>query len=63
MPTIFVEAFPGRTTEQKRNLVKDITEAVVKHFNVSPAGVRIIIREVSKENSGIGGVLYCDKET
>jgi hypothetical protein len=35
MPTIIVEADEGRTVEKKRGLVKDITEAVCKNFNVS----------------------------
>ncbi|RPI41435.1 MAG: 4-oxalocrotonate tautomerase, partial [Hyphomicrobiaceae bacterium] len=32
MPEIYVHAIEGRTLEQKRALVKDITEAVVRHF-------------------------------
>ena len=36
MPLITVKALEGRTIEQKRGLAKDITEAVVKHFEVSP---------------------------
>jgi len=34
MPLITVKAKSGRTIEQKRGLVKDITEAVVKNFKV-----------------------------
>jgi hypothetical protein len=35
MPTVIVEADEGRTVEQKRGLVKDITDAVCKNYNVS----------------------------
>jgi len=41
MPTIIVEADEGRTVEQKRGLVKDITEAVCKNFKVEPQAVTI----------------------
>jgi 4-oxalocrotonate tautomerase len=36
MPEVYVHAIAGRSVEQKRALVKDITEAVVKHFKVGP---------------------------
>ena len=32
MPEIYVHAIEGRTREQKRALIKDITDAVVKNF-------------------------------
>ena len=38
MPEIMVFAAEGRTVEQKRGLVKDLTEAMVKNFGV-PAEV------------------------
>jgi len=34
MPEVYVYAVEGRTIEQKRSLVKDITDAVVKNFKV-----------------------------
>jgi len=60
MPRITVEADEGRTIEQKRGLVRDITEAVTKNFNVSPEAVSIVIRETSKENRAKAGKLIID---
>jgi len=60
MPIVFVNADEGRTIEQKRGLVKDITEAVCKNFNVKPETVSILIREGKKENRGKGGKLAID---
>jgi 4-oxalocrotonate tautomerase len=57
MPIIIVEADVGRTVEQKRGLVKDITEAVCKNFKVEPQAVTILIHEQKKENRGKGGKL------
>jgi phenylpyruvate tautomerase PptA (4-oxalocrotonate tautomerase family) len=34
MPEVYVHALDGRTLDQKRALVKDITGAVVRHFAV-----------------------------
>ena len=33
MPEVYVHAVKGRTLEQKKALMKDITDAVVKNFN------------------------------
>ena len=60
MPLVVVAADEGRTIEQKRGLVKDITEAVCKNFNVKPETVSILIREGKKENRGKAGKLAID---
>jgi len=60
MPTVIVEADEGRTVEQKRGLVKDITDAVCKHFKVPPEAVNIYIHEGRKENRGKAGKLAID---
>lgn len=45
MPEVVAFAAAGRTTEQKRGLVKDITEAFVKNFGVPLEVVTIQIVE------------------
>jgi 4-oxalocrotonate tautomerase len=60
MPTIIVEADEGRTIEQKRGLVKDITDAVCKNYNVDPKSVTILLHEQKKENRGKAGKLVSD---
>ncbi len=60
MPLVTISADEGRTIEQKRGLVKDITEAVCKNFNVKPETVIIQILEGKKENRGKGGKLAID---
>ena len=61
MPEIYVHAVEGRTIEQKRALVKDITEAVVRNFNVSADRVMVQIVESPRENKAKGGVLFSDR--
>ena len=60
MPLITVKAKEGRTVDQKRALVKDITEALVKNFKVKPEAVTIDIIEYSGENFANGGKLFVD---
>ena len=50
MPEVYVHAVEGRTLDQKRALVKDITAAVVRHFGVSAEAVLVQIVESAKEN-------------
>ena len=60
MPTVIVEVDEGRTVEQKRGLVKDITDAVCKNFKVPAEAVTIYIHEGKKENRGKAGKLVID---
>ena len=61
MPEVYVYAVEGRTIEQKRSLVKDITAAVVKHFKVTPDAVMVQIMEAAKDTKAKGGVLFSDR--
>jgi 4-oxalocrotonate tautomerase len=61
MPEIYVYAVEGRTIEQKRALVKDITDAVVRNFKVTPDAVMVQIMESAKDSKAKGGVLFSDR--
>jgi 4-oxalocrotonate tautomerase len=60
MPEVYVHAVKGRTLEQKRALVKDITDAVVKNFSVAPEVVTISIIETEPTAKAKGGVLFSE---
>ena len=62
MPEISIVALEGRTVDQKRALVKDITDAVIRHFKVKPDAVTVIIHEMSKENIAKSGKLFADQK-
>ena len=62
MPTVIVQAITGRTIEQKRGLVRDITEAVMKNFNLPPEAVTVAIDEISWENFARAGKLFIDDQ-
>jgi 4-oxalocrotonate tautomerase len=61
MPEVYVHAVEGRSLDQKRSLVKDITAAVVKNLNVPADAVLVQIVESAKENKAKGGVLFSER--
>ena len=61
MPRIIVQALKGRSLDQKRGLVRAITQAVVDNFNVQPDQVTIVIHETEHENYAKGGILNVDR--
>ncbi|MDD4089823.1 MAG: 2-hydroxymuconate tautomerase family protein [Tissierellia bacterium] len=62
MPSIHVEMLKGRTIEQKREMVKEITEVVSRTANCPKEAIRIVINEMEFENFALSGVLKCDNQ-
>ena len=62
MPYVLVEMLEGRTVEQKRELVKRITEAVVDVVKVESKEVEIRILNVKREDWAKGGQLFIDRK-
>jgi 4-oxalocrotonate tautomerase len=60
MPVVTIEMLEGRTEEQKRQMVKEVTEAIVKTANATPESVAIVIREFPGCNFAKAGVLVSD---
>lgn len=58
MPEIFVHIVEGRSVESKKALMRDITEAVVKNFNVPAERVVVQIVESPKNSKMRGGVAF-----
>jgi 4-oxalocrotonate tautomerase len=61
MPEVFIYAIEGRSLDQKRGLVKDITDAVVKNFNVTADAVMVQIVESPKTSKAKGGKLFSER--
>jgi 4-oxalocrotonate tautomerase len=60
MPEIIVYLLEGRTLEQKRGLIKDLTAAVVKNTGSPVESVTVSIVETARTNKAKGGVLFSD---
>jgi len=61
MPTIRVELFEGRTTDQKRALAKEITAACVKVLGGSADSVDILFYDIARHDWATGGVVWADR--
>lgn len=62
MPIVTVQMYPGRSIDQKRTLVKALTDAMVQHAGTRPDNLHVVIEEVEKENWSIAGILGSDRE-
>lgn len=61
MPVIRVSLWAGRTHEQKAEVAKAITEAMVRITGTTPQATVIIFEDVDKSNWASGGVMASDK--
>lgn len=62
MPRIVVQAYEGRTLDQRRHLVRAITDAVVEAYTVSPETVTVVIEEIPDDHTAKAGVLRADRK-
>ena len=62
MPIIRVEMFKGRTKDQKRNLVKELTEAFNRTCGDNHQGIDVMLFDIEQDNWGFGGVLFSEKK-
>jgi 4-oxalocrotonate tautomerase len=61
MPVVILKIQEGKTIEQKRALVRDLTEAVEKNLKTGTEAITVEIFEFKKENLGKGGKLVADR--
>lgn len=61
MPELTIEMAEGRTLDQKRELVRRMTDLVVEVLKVDAAAVTITIHENRREDKAKAGVLFCDR--
>lgn len=61
MPIVSIKMAKGRTVEQKRALVKAVTDSIVSVLDVKPEWVSVLIEEFDRENWSTGGELHVDK--
>ena len=60
MPLVHIEWFPGRTVDQKRQVIEVLTSELSRIGNCLPETITVIFTEVSRENWGRNGRLFID---
>lgn len=61
MPMLRLEMHPGRTIEQKRAFVREVTRVATETLNCPPESVDVVISEVAREDWAKAGKLIADK--
>jgi 4-oxalocrotonate tautomerase len=61
MPLIQIHLAAGRSAEEKRAMMENITKGVVEALGVDPSVIRIWITEIEPTGFMAGGVLLADK--
>lgn len=61
MPTLHLEMHPGRTLEQKRAFVREVTRATCETLSCPPESVEILISEIPRDQWASGGQLRSDQ--
>ncbi len=56
MPFIQIYLLEGRTEDQKKAVIKEVTATVCSMLQVEPERVRVWIHDMPTANWGIGGV-------
>ena len=62
MPIISVQMLEGRSVDQKRRLVRELTDAFVRTCGGEASAVRVLIRDVAKTDWAVGGELVADRD-
>lgn len=62
MPLVHIDLIEGRSPEQLKALVKDVTDAIVKDTGAPAEHIHIVLNEMAKEHCSVAGVLASDKD-
>jgi 4-oxalocrotonate tautomerase len=57
MPYVNVQILHGASRTQKAQLVKDITDSLVRVLGKKPEHTHVVIQEIADENWGFSGLL------
>lgn len=57
MPYVNIQITKGATREQKAQLVRDVTDSLVRVLNKKPEHTHVVIQEIDDGNWGFSGLL------
>ncbi|MDR3190058.1 MAG: 4-oxalocrotonate tautomerase [Lactobacillaceae bacterium] len=61
MPFVHVELVEGRSNEQLKAMMKDITDVVEKNTGAPRSAIHVIVNEMATDRYMDGGVLRADQ--
>lgn len=60
MPYVNIQITKGATREQKAQLVRDVTDTLVRVLGKKPEHTHVVIQEINEEDWGFAGQLTDD---
>ncbi|WIH44996.1 4-oxalocrotonate tautomerase [Listeria monocytogenes] len=60
MPFVTIQFLEGRSDDQKKALVSEVTEVVSKNLKAPKENIHVILEEIKKTDYGVGGVRKSD---
>lgn len=57
MPYVNIQMTNGASREQKAELVKDVTDTLVRVLGKNPYHIHVVIQEINEEDWGFSGLL------
>jgi len=60
MPVVTIQMSSGKSVDQKRQIVEEITDTLVRTLRVDPSMITILIQELPRENIGKTGRLLSE---
>ncbi|EQC2293299.1 TPA: 2-hydroxymuconate tautomerase [Listeria innocua] len=60
MPFITIQFLEGRSDDQKKALVSEVTDVVSKNLKAPKENIHVILEEMKKTDYGVGGVRKSD---
>ncbi|WP_408007794.1 2-hydroxymuconate tautomerase [Pseudalkalibacillus sp. A8] len=62
MPIAQIHILEGRSKEQKRSLIKEVTEAIYRSTGADHDRIRVLLYEIAEENWAAGGVTKAEEK-
>lgn len=60
MPFVTIQFLEGRSDDQKKALVSEVTEVASKNLKAPKENIHVILEEMKKTDYGVGGVRKSD---
>lgn len=61
MPLVHIDLVEGRSREQLRQMVQDVTDAIATNTGAPKEHIHVVLNEMKTEHYAVGGVLKADE--
>ena len=62
MPLVHIDLITGRSEQQLKNLVRDVTDAIVKNTGAPAEHVHIVLNEMQKNRYSVAGKMRSEED-